>query len=181
MTYKEEDLDQIFIQAEENDQPPPDPVKGIPKQWLPAWIRCSVKILVLPSILLDLTAQKIARKLIQPPYKQVGKCLKRGNCCHYILLPEPKGILGRLYYFYNTQINGFYSRFSEPHECEGKKIMVMGCRYLKKDGSCSNYHLRPTVCRTWPMIEYFARPRILKGCGFKAVPRKKGSSLDVLP
>jgi Fe-S-cluster containining protein len=47
----------------------------------------------------------------------------------------------------------------------------MGCRYLKQDGSCSHYRLRPSICRTWPQIEYFGHPRILKGCGFKATPR----------
>ena len=34
-------------------------------------------------------------------------------------------------------------------------------------------HLRPAVCRKWPLIEYFGHPRILKGCGFQAVHREK--------
>lgn len=159
---------------------PPAPLGGIPKQWLPGWIRWPIRVLLLPWILLDLWAQKVARWVIRPPYRKVGHCLKRGNCCQYILIPEAKGVFGRLYLLLNTQINGFYLRFKESYEYDGEKVMVMGCRYLKKDGSCRHYHLRPTVCRNWPMIEYFGRPRILKGCGFRAVPRKTSSRLNIL-
>jgi Fe-S-cluster containining protein len=80
--------------------------------------------------------------------------------------------LGKLYFFFNTQINGFYLRYKEPYEFDGDRVLVMGCRYLNKDGSCQHYHLRPTVCRKWPIIEHFGRPRILKGCGFRAIPRE---------
>jgi Fe-S-cluster containining protein len=122
-------------------------------------------------MLIDLSAQRLARLIIRPPFKKGGKCLKRGNCCHYILVPEAKGFLGKLFYFWNTQILGFYRRTSETYESEGKRVYAMGCRYLKKDGACGRYFLRPAVCRKWPMIEYFGFPRILKGCGFKAVNR----------
>jgi Fe-S-cluster containining protein len=94
--------------------------------------------------------------------------LKRGNCCHYILIPEAKGFFGKLYYLWNTQVLGFYRRYSHEHEAEGKPIYVMGCRYLRKDGSCGQYHLRPLICRKWPIIEHFGHPRIIKGCGFTA-------------
>ena len=46
----------------------------------------------------------------------------------------------------------------------------MGCRYLREDGSCSEYRLRPQVCRQWPVIEHFGYPKILKGCGFRSNP-----------
>ena len=173
-------VDEVIAQAEE-EGPPPEPEGGIPRQWLPGWIRWPIRVLALPWVLLDLYAQKLATLIIRPPHRKEGHCLKRGNCCRYILIPEVTGVLGKLYLFVNTQINGFYPRYSEPHEYEGKRIMVMGCRYLKKDGSCAHHRLRPEVCRKWPMIEYFGHPRILKGCGFKAIPRKsKKSSLDIL-
>ncbi len=54
--------------------------------------------------------------LIRPPFKKVGHCLKRGNCCHYVLVPEAKGFLGKLFYFWNTQILGFYRRKPEVYE-----------------------------------------------------------------
>jgi hypothetical protein len=167
-----EGLDEILALAEEAERPPPEPPDGVPRQWLPGWIRWPVRIFLLPFILLDLSAQKIARWLIRPPFKKEGKCLRRGNCCHYILIPEAKGSLGWLFYFWNTQMLGFYKRIPQVHESNGKRVYVMGCRYLKKDGKCGHYHLRPTVCRKWPVIEYFGYPRIIKGCGFKAVPRE---------
>jgi hypothetical protein len=167
-----DDLDAILASAEEAEGPPPEPSGGIPRQWMPSFIRWPVRLLLLPFILLDLGAQRVARLLIQPPFKKAGKCLKRGNCCHYILIPEAKGLLGKLYYLWNTQMLGFYRRFPAVHESDGKRVYVMGCRYLKQDGSCGHYYLRPTVCRKWPVIEYFGYPRIIKGCGFKAIPRK---------
>lgn len=163
-----EDLESIITQAEDATEIPPEPVGGIPKQWLPGFIRWPLRVFFLPFIWIDLAAQKVAKWLIPPPFKKQGNCLKRGNCCHYILIPEAKGLLGRVFYFWNTQILGFYRRTAHVHESEGKKIYVMGCRYLNKDGSCRHYHLRPIVCRKWPLIEYFGVPRILKGCGFSA-------------
>jgi Fe-S-cluster containining protein len=130
-----------------------------------------MKVYFLPFILLDLLAQKIARLLIKPPFVKEGHCLKRGNCCHYILLPQFRGPLGRLFLFWNTQINGFYPRYRDTFDYENKKMIVMGCRHLQKDGRCGDYLLRPAVCRQWPRIEYFGPPQMLKGCGFKAAPR----------
>ena len=173
-------IEEIIGRAEEAEAPPPEPSGGIPKQWLPGWVRWPIRVLAMPLILIDIYAQKIATFIIRPPYRQAGKCLKRGNCCHYILIPEVKGILGKFYYFVNTQILGFYPRYPELHEVDGKNIYVMGCRYLKKDGSCAHYHLRPAVCRQWPRIAYFGPPRILKGCGFRAVPRVQKNRLKIL-
>lgn len=166
------ELEKLLEHAGEPDAIPLAPEGGIPRQWLPGWIRWPIRALLLPTILLDLMMQKIARLIIRPPFKQAGACLKRGNCCHYILVPAPKGVLGRIFWLWNTQILGFYPRSTTVHESEGKKVRVMGCRYLGQEGLCKHYRLRPTVCRKWPLIEYFGYPRMLKGCGFKAVDRK---------
>jgi hypothetical protein len=166
-----EGLEEILALAGEAEEVPPEPPEGVPRQWLPGFIRWPVRLILLPFIYLDLTAQRLARALLRPPFKREGKCLKRGNCCHYILVPEAKGFLGRLFGFWNTQVLGFYRRRSEVYESDGKRVYVMGCRYLRKNGSCGQHFLRPSVCRKWPVIEYFGHPRIIKGCGFKAVPR----------
>jgi hypothetical protein len=166
------DLGQLLTEAGEDETPPPEPAGGIPAQRLSGWVRWPLRLLLLPFVLIDLQAQRVARLLIRPPYKQAGACKQRGNCCRYIMIQHSTGLLGKLYLFWNKEINGFYPRFNEPQEYEGKSVIVMGCRYLKADGRCGHYHLRPAVCRKWPMIEYFGYPRILKGCGFKALPRK---------
>ncbi len=154
-----------------NAQPPP-PKGGIPKQWLPGVIRWPLRVIILPFVWLDLASQWIARKIIRPPYHQEGRCLRRGNCCHYIFLPEPKRLFQRLFFVWFTQVNGFFLRRPKPVAQGGKEMMLMGCRYLKKDGSCAHYKLRPTICRTWPRIKHFCHPMILKGCGFRAVSKK---------
>ena len=114
--------------------------------------------------------QKIAKKLIRPPFKQEGACLKRGNCCHYVLIQHSKTLMGRLFYLWYTEVNGFYLRYKKPHNYGGKLMYVMGCRYLNDNGSCSEYRLRPLICRKWPVIESFGFPKILKGCGFRSSP-----------
>ncbi len=175
------DIDEVINKAGEAEGIPPDPPEGIPKQWLPGWIRWPIRVLLVPWLLLDLWAQKVALWIVKPPFRQVGKCLKRGNCCHYILLPEPEGILGKLNYVLNMQVNGFYPRYTDVHEYDGERVIVMGCRYLQKDGKCKHYRLRPAVCRKWPVIEHFGHPRVLKGCGFKPIPRQPSKSpLNIL-
>jgi hypothetical protein len=164
-------LDLETLLEDRDTKAPPLPEKGIPCQMIPGWIRWPLRVFFLPFVLLDLKMQKLARVLIRPPYKQVGSCKRRGKCCHYIMLRNTRGIIGKLHLLWNTEINGFFLRDKEPHLFENKKVLVMGCRYLQADGSCKHYHLRPLVCRQWPVIEHFGYPRILKGCGFSAIPR----------
>ena len=161
-------LQQILDKAgEDGAKPPPC---AILKQWLPSWIRFSIRIGLIPFIWLDVFAQWVARKIIRPPYKKIGNCKKRGNCCHYILIKKSKGFSSKLDLFWHTQVNGFFKRDNILYEVDGMKVHLMGCRYLKKNGRCSIYAFRPMVCRTWPRIEYFGYPQILKGCGYKAIP-----------
>lgn len=143
-----------------------------PKKWFPESLSIIIRCIVLPFVLLDLGAQKIARFIIPPPFKKGGSCKQRGKCCVNILVRRSKGIFGWLDLFWHTQINGFYKRQKQPVMMKGKKFHLMGCRYLAKDGRCKRYHLRPIICRTWPRIEIFGRPEILKGCGYEVFLRK---------
>ena len=165
-------LDDLLKIAEEATKPPEDPVEGIPKQKLPSWIRIGIRSLFLPFLHLELLTEKIAKWIIRPPFTKVGTCKRRGNCCHYILFPETKGLMKKLFHFWSFEVHGFYQRSHLEYEYEGKKVQVMGCRYLRKNGTCSNYFFRPKVCRSWPMIECFGYPKILKGCGYQAKLKK---------
>lgn len=153
-------LDEV---GEDSHKPKPQKIR---RMWLPACIRWPVRTIALFFVILDSIAQKFAKKLIKPPFEMVGSCKKRGNCCYYILVAKIRSPFGFLDRFWHTQINGFYLRSPEPVDYEGKKMWVMGCRYLK-EGKCSIYRYRPAVCRNWPRIEVFGRPEMLKGCGFK--------------
>lgn len=173
-------LDDLLFEASEAIDQPPLPENGIPKQRVPYWIRQTLKCLALPFVLIDNRMQIIAKKIIRPPFKREGECKKRGNCCYYVLIAHSDSIIGRLFYFWYTQFLGFYKRLPNPQIYEGKKMHVMGCRHLKKDGSCGDYRLRPLICRQWPMIEYFGYPKVLKGCGYRSNPPYPAETSDDL-
>ena len=165
-----ESVDSLVEEAEKGGSGPNLPEGGIPRQWVPAWIRQPIKWLFLPFILIDFYMMRLATKIMRPPFKRVGACKKRGSCCHVVLLRASNSIWGKLFFFWHTQFLGFYKRLERPQEYEGKPVYVMGCRYLQKDGSCAQYRLRPLVCRMWPRIEQFGYPRVLKGCGYRSSP-----------
>lgn len=151
-----------------------------PKQLLPSIIRWPLRILLLPLILLDQAMQRLAKFIIKPPYKQVGGCSRRGNCCHRVLISKPKSrTLEMMIYFYYTQVYGFFTVKPNVVKDKNDDYFVMACRYLTKQGSCKHHRLRPTVCRQWPRIEYFDRPKLIKGCGYRPVLRQTG--LVMLP
>lgn len=170
MATMSELLKSLLLEAGEATQPPPDPPFGIRRRWVPFWIRLPTKLVVLPFVWIDFLMQKLARKFVRPPFKREGACKRRGNCCHYVLIRYSTSLIGRLFYFWYTQFQGFYPRLKEPQTYEGKTMHVMGCRYLREDGSCGQYHLRPLVCRQWPVVEHFGYPQILKGCGYRSNP-----------
>jgi Fe-S-cluster containining protein len=122
----------------------------------------------------DVYAQRLVRFFYRPRYKIEGGCKKRGACCQFIHMDWPQkklSFLMKLRVFWTTEVLGFYFRDFEFME---DKVLtkVMSCRYLKKDGRCKHYFLRPQICRDWPKRPYFKKPVLLKGCGFKAIPRK---------
>ncbi|MEM8727683.1 MAG: YkgJ family cysteine cluster protein [Chlamydiota bacterium] len=175
-----ETLDDLLFEAAEATRPPPPPKRGIPKQKIPYRLRQAIKIVALPFVLIDYSMQKVAKKIIRPPFKRKGRCKRRGNCCHYVLVAHSDSFIGRLFYFWYTEILGFYKRLPEPRIYEGKKMHVMGCRHLRKNGSCGDYRLRPLICRQWPVIEHFGYPKILRGCGYYSNPPYPSETSDRL-
>lgn len=171
-TPSQEEYIEDLLRTAETLRAPPEPKAPIPKQWLPGWVRWPLKLSYLPVLMLDLAMQKIARMIIRPPFKTAGACKRRGTCCYYILMSESEGLFGKIFHFWQTQVNGFFVREKSPPDEEGKRFLVMGCRHLQKNGSCGSYHSRPSVCRRWPIIEHFGKPRVLKGCGFSPTLRK---------
>ena len=174
------DIDELMERVGEATSPPEEPPNGIPKQRLLPLLRWAIRSLLLPFIWLDLFCQLLAKWLIPPPYKKVGACKKRGNCCHYILVKDVKGIAGKLVWFWHSELNGFFLRDRFYHTETNKEMLVLGCRYLQKNGSCRHYFFRPMVCRKWPIIEHFGFPQIVKGCGYKAYPKASKDKLSIL-
>ena len=166
-------LEDMLENAGLEQEAPPPPKGRFPRRYLFPPLRWVIKMLVLPFVWLDSACQKVAKLFVPPPFVRAGKCKKRGNCCHYILVRKFRFPFSSLDLFWHTQINGFFRRQKKAIDYNGHKVYVMGCRYLKRDGSCGNYFFRPAVCRTWPRIEIFGVPELLKGCGYFPKERKK--------
>ena len=81
-----------------------------------------------------------------------GGCERSGTCCRYITQPKSsERVVGRaadrVMRWWATEVNGFYARDFDIGEDAGAPTIVYSCRNLTAAGSCSNYRLRPTVCR----------------------------------
>lgn len=124
-----------------------------------------VQSIFLPFVLLDHLSYRLAFKFVRPAIRRGGECKRRGNCCVHILVRKVKGF-NRFNLFWQTRINGFYFRDTQPYQTEKGEYYLMGCRHLGKDGRCTNYRFRPAICRKWPRIEGFGQPKALKGCGY---------------
>ncbi|MCH9632470.1 MAG: hypothetical protein S4CHLAM6_08060 [Chlamydiae bacterium] len=150
-------------------------INAIPKQKLSPFIRWPLRVIAYPFMMIDLFSHRMTLFFMRPRYKITGSCKQRGSCCNYIHLGWPKKgrltFFSKLYILWQTEVLGFYFKdfdFVEDNEV----TKVMGCRYLKKDGSCGQYRLRPGLCRNWPKQHFFREPVLLKGCGFKSELRK---------
>ncbi|MBT3394064.1 MAG: hypothetical protein HN411_03010 [Waddliaceae bacterium] len=144
----------------------------IPKQWLSPLFRWPLRVIMLPFVALDMAANKIASSIVRPPRRKTGKCARCGKCCHYILITAPRSFLGKGHLVWNTQVNGFYLRNTDPVDVDGEKMLVVSCRYLMKNGKCGCHILRPLVCRQWPRIERFGKEQITEGCSYHRQERQ---------
>ncbi|MCB9638035.1 MAG: hypothetical protein H6727_03910 [Myxococcales bacterium] len=158
----------------DSSQHPGPPPHGIQPQRTPGWLRFSLKVLVLPFMVLDLLMQKLIQRVSPPPYQVEGACKKRGHCCHYILIGwhpmmQRWSWFGKFWLWWYTDVHGFYPRGFDVEGPGGDVAKVMSCRYLKEDGTCGQYTVRPAICRQWPRVEFTGRPHVLKGCGYRIV------------
>ena len=154
------------------DARPRLPLEGIPQQKLPHPIRLTVQWLLFPFVHLDVIVQAVFRFFVRPPHKREGACKMRGRCCRYLVQEKSFGkSIFPFFRWWLFEINGFYERDFEVDNDGGDPIVVYSCRHLQKNGQCGNYRLRPTICRTWPRSSYFGPSTLVKGCGFRLVPR----------
>ncbi len=145
----------------------------IPSQRMPSVIRWVFRWILYLFMIFDLCIQKGFSLLFPPPFPMKGACKKRGACCHHILMAWPPYLdwvpfIARFYMIWMTEINGFYLKGRDIEDEVGMTLKVVGCRYLQKDGSCGNYRFRPAICRQYPRQGFFRRPRLMKGCGYRA-------------
>lgn len=155
-----------IIESDATDKRVPLPEAGLPPQRLWPSVRLLLQLTVFPFMVLDLASQRLLRAIVRPPYKRHGQCQKSGRCCRYLAQHQSGLHRWRFFHWWVTEVNGFYERSFEVEPEEGGAVRIYSCRHLTAEGTCSNYALRPAVCRTWPRIDYFGPPSIMKGCGY---------------
>ncbi|MBT5855515.1 hypothetical protein HOH87_02650 [bacterium] len=112
-------------------------------------------------------------KLFPKTYVIEGACQKRGICCQNIAICLSPSFwkhswLKRLAQRYYT----FVYNFQHIEDLEEHKVIKFKCNYLK-EGKCSIYRRRPFICRQYPALQYFQKPEILPGCGYRIVAKNK--------
>ena len=129
--------------------------------------------IIILFVLLDNFLTIFPRKLLFPTRWVVhGKCKQCGNCCKEILLTmTPRQISSR--FFTNLAIRwiSWLFGFILLRVDYENRYLVFTCKHRCADGKCGNYFWRPSICRNYPLVDYFEEPKLLAGCGYKACLR----------
>ncbi|MDD3594588.1 MAG: YkgJ family cysteine cluster protein [Candidatus Gastranaerophilales bacterium] len=101
-------------------------------------------------------------------YKVTGECKKCGKCCNYMYSKDT-------YTEKEFKIMQFlypaYKRFEVRGWDEDGNIII-GCKLVNKDGTCSVYNKRLRMCRRYPEKIIYFRGELHEGCGYKIEPEK---------
>jgi hypothetical protein len=118
-------------------------------------------------VLLDLRALKLLQKVVKPRYELLGACQQRGACCTQIVA-NPPGYIKRRPRLLATF--AWFHRMAHNFRVVGRgpdDELIFKCDFLKQDGGCGIYRWRPRLCRVYPVLPFFAPPRLLPGCGYR--------------
>ena len=114
----------------------------------------------------------VKRYVLKTRYELKGGCLKCGQCCRQIYLKVTRAqatspLFAKLSIKWIEWLFDFKLKWVDFED----NYFVFECKHLKPDGACGNYFWRPSVCRNYPLVDYFKEPVFLPGCGYKAKPR----------
>ncbi|NQU17652.1 MAG: hypothetical protein HQ564_06250 [Candidatus Saganbacteria bacterium] len=126
-----------------------------------------IKKIILLFVLLDNFVSTRLKALFPTQYKIAGKCKMCGNCCKEIRMKIAPAFFSSKFFtdlvirwiswlfdFYLIKID------FEHHD------LVFSCNNRGEGGRCNNYFWRPSICRNYPLLDYFKRPVFLPGCGY---------------
>ncbi len=135
-----------------------------------ALTRRVVRELLVLFVRLELACLALVRLVVRPRFVLLGECHQRGVCCRQIVGDPPRLIrdtwLVRLFVAYHRMVHSFHPIGRGPN---GE--IIFSCGHLDAEGRCAIYHLRPFLCRNYPVLPFYAAPQLLPGCGFRAAPR----------
>lgn len=119
--------------------------------------------------IIDYYLEKVVGVFFKKKWKIAGSCKKDGRCCRDIGIIAEKWIINNKYLlklvtWWYTKVHPFYFKYY----VENEDALIFGCTKLNDNGSCSIYKKRPPICRKYPVVNYFKKPVLFEGCGFKA-------------
>ncbi len=132
-----------------------------------------MKRIIIAFVLLDnFLANFPKRLLFKTRWVLEGKCRQCGNCCQEILLKmTPRQISSKFFTSVAIKWISWLFDFILLRVDYDNQYLAFTCKHRKSNGKCGNYFWRPSICRNYPLVDYFEEPRLLPGCGFIAKPR----------
>jgi hypothetical protein len=131
-----------------------------------------MKRLILIFVILDNLLTNLTKKLFPRKWTLTGACRQCGNCCKEIYLKMTPGQMkSRLFTNISIRWISWLFDFNLLRTDHEHHYLVFNCKHLTSDGKCGNYFWRPNICRNYPLVDYFEEPKLLPGCGFKAIAR----------
>lgn len=113
----------------------------------------------------------ILHKFKPPAYRLEGECIKCGTCCKLIYSLDD-------YTTIDFKITQFLFPKYNRLEIIGKDKdgnLMLRCKWLKEDSTCSHYEKRLKMCKNFPNVRYGSYGKLPEGCGYKLVPIDKFS------
>ena len=129
-----------------------------------------IKRIIIIFVLLDNFLTNFLKKYIfKSNYVLEGKCKQCGVCCQEILLKiTPAQMSSKLFTNLAIKWISWLFDFILLKIDYEHGYLAFTCKHICPDGKCGNYFWRPSVCRNYPLVDYFEEPRTLPGCGFNA-------------
>ena len=101
-------------------------------------------------------------------YDVVGECKKCGKCCNYMYSFDTytEKEFKIMQFLFPT-----YKRFYiKGKDNDGN--LIFACKYVTKDGLCSDYEHRLPMCKKYPAKKILYKAKLHEGCGYKVIDKK---------
>ena len=96
-------------------------------------------------------------------YEITGKCLKCGKCCNYMYSVDT---YTEEEFKFMQKLFPKYKRFYIKGKDEFGNF-IFACKFVTKEGLCSDYKNRPRMCRKYPAKRINYPAKLHEGCGYK--------------
>lgn len=127
-----------------------------------------IKRIFILFVLLDNIIHNCIKNIFPTRYKIAGKCKMCGNCCKEIRMKISPAYLSSKFFteLVIRWVSWLFDFYLLNIDFEHNDL-VFSCKKRGKDGKCQNYFWRPSICRNYPLLDYFKKPVFLPRCGFK--------------